>query len=228
MKALRFLFLFSVCVPVFAADVGYEVEVILFEDTTGVYNNVENWEATENTLRQAQQEADTETSETATKAKKGEYTLLKPDRFRLNKQAQRLVDHPDYNILLHTAWKQPGLDKPEAFAVPVNTASENDTSYITGSITLVMSRYLHIHADMHYYKPTPAITPSINFSDQSVPTTATGTPMQSYPVMFERRMRSRETHYIDHPMVGMIILATPFKIEPDDAPKKPAKGYRTL
>lgn len=230
MKALRLLILFFVLSPAYAGDVGYEVEVILFEDTTGVYDRVENWAATEETLLQAEKDRLEENpqEQKPRRANETDYTILQTDQYRLLKEAKRLAKHPDYNVLLHTAWKQEGLDRPEAFAIPVDTHSAKQASYLEGSIMLVMSRYLHIDADMHYYKPGPDQAPSLTFTDQQAPAAMTRSPMQSYPVMFDRRMRSREIHYIDHPMVGMIVLATPFKIETEGEAGKPTKGYETL
>ncbi|MDH3450858.1 MAG: peptidoglycan binding protein CsiV, partial [Gammaproteobacteria bacterium] len=37
--------------------------------------------------------------------------------------------------------------------------------------------------------------------------------MQSYPVRYHRRMRSSELHYIDHPLVGILILVTPVEVD---------------
>jgi hypothetical protein len=87
-----------------------------------------------------------------------------------------------------------------------------------------MSRYLHIDAELQYYKARSR--QFLNYTDHtSMDVTS---PYESYPVKFERRMRSREVHYIDHPLVGMIVLATPFKIEPETTPGKPANNYQTL
>ena len=33
-----------------------------------------------------------------------------------------------------------------------------------------------------------------------------------YPVQTHRRMRSKEIHYIDHPLIGILVLATPFEL----------------
>jgi hypothetical protein len=248
MKALCHLFsafLFvSASTAAFATDVGYEVEVIIFEDTTGVYNYAENWSLVKDDLarlkaeEQAKQPAD-RNKKPATAKHQAE--PMKAESFRLKSQAEKLLKHPDYRLLLHTAWKQPGLDRDLAFAVHVDSKTDQtdtrSSSHIAGDITLVMSRYLHVNADLQYQKPGQPVTApatanqprapgALVFSNQPPPLT-TVVPYESYPVMFERRMRSREIHYLDHPLVGMIVLATPFKIESKAPGTKPG-GYQTL
>ncbi|VAW63492.1 hypothetical protein MNBD_GAMMA11-1140 [hydrothermal vent metagenome] len=71
--------------------------------------------------------------------------------------------------------------------------------YVTGQVSLIMSRYLHFNVDLHYFKARQTETG--------------GKKYVSYPVFSERRMKSKEVHYIDHPMVGVIVLATPYKIK---------------
>jgi hypothetical protein len=34
---------------------------------------------------------------------------------------------------------------------------------------------------------------------------------KEYPIKSHRRMRSRELHYLDHPMVGILVMAMPVK-----------------
>jgi len=65
-----------------------------------------------------------------------------------------------------------------------------------------MSRYLHFKVDLLYTKPQ---FNNNNEIEDNV-----------YPVVNERRMRSREIHYIDHPLVGVVVLATPYKIKHKD------------
>ena len=57
----------------------------------------------------------------------------------------------------------------------------------------------------------------------------TGKLVQTYVEFTDtRRMRSREVHYIDHPLVGIIILATPFKISSDKGKTGAPGTYQTL
>jgi len=65
-----------------------------------------------------------------------------------------------------------------------------------------MSRYLHFNVDMKYIKPQ--LNESGEYNNIVI------------PILNERRMRSREIHYIDHPLVGVVVLATPYKIKTEE------------
>jgi len=260
-----------------AADIGYQVEVIIFEDTTGTYKHSEKWPETITTEEKKHDTNiinttltdDTKTINTTATDKKGvaddvittendkkdnidilnitetdneviEVSETKTDvaetvffkdidkeNYRLNKQAEKLEKHPDYRILVHKAWKQPGLDRENALPMKmINDINSEDSdsvakSYIDGEITLIMSRYLHINTNLIFHRliPEPFNTYS-NIDESSINS------FKDYPLFFERRMRSKEIHYIDHPLVGIIVLAIPFKIESEEAPQK--ETYKTI
>lgn len=88
-----------------------------------------------------------------------------------------------YRVLDHIAWQQPGLS--ESSAIPVRIQSPG---VLDGTITVTLSRFLHVYTDMQYS--------GAGLSE----------PVQ---IKAHRRMRSRELHYIDHPLIGMIISITP-------------------
>lgn len=123
---------------------------------------------------------------------------------------------------------------------------------LDGTIELVVSRYLHIHADLYYTRPVewdetimarggtagPAIdTPdgesmadgtsdgeaadagenAMPAAEEMAPAVARGPDNQamlSFPFHQSRRMRSGELHYLDHPLIGILVLVTPVE---DDA-----------
>jgi hypothetical protein len=66
------------------------------------------------------------------------------------------------------------------------------------------ARYLHLWADLTY-------TTRIATADNPTPT------LQRFRMKQHRRMRSGEIHYLDHPMFGVVVLATPY-----EPPKPPA------
>lgn len=217
-----------------AEEVGYEVEVIIFEDTTDTYAHSEIWQEEP---KASAEEASTQPQETV-KSGKDKYTFLSNDKFRLTNQAKKLSSNADYKVLYHRAWKQVGLDKDMAFPVHIDSrnpqsietlnapdTNDNATNYIDGSITLIMSRYLHINTNLMYHRQIPQ--EGQNFNDSTaIPSTSTG--YTDFPVKFERRMRSREVHYIDHPMVGIIVMATPYTILEKTTPTSPNRQYKSL
>lgn len=232
MRALSFLALCLLSTSALASDVGYEVEIILFEDVSGVFDHTEHWEAEAALVDK--QAPDALIKVEPREARADDYTLLKPDQYRLNRQAEKLEKHPDYRVLVHSAWKQKGLDRDQVFALPLDsrtTPAPEDAGaapgdYITGYITLIMSRYLHVQSKLHLVRPNQA-APVVQPAEGEFPVSQ---PLQTrtYTVNFERRMRSREVHYLDHPLVGLIVLATPFKIEPAEKPGTQPSTYETL
>ena len=210
--SLFFLFPFTLI----ADNVGYEVEVIIFEDLTDRSLNSEKWylakDDTINIINHVNK-----SSSNSKGFQDPVYEELSTEKSRLHDQIERLVKHNNYNILIHKAWKQTGLDPDKAFQILIDSRNlafktdmpaETRPPYITGDITLIMSRYLHINANLIYYKPQ-----IYTASDNTNPANITDTYYNQYPVIFERRMRSKEIHYIDHPLIGMIVLTVPFKVE---------------
>ena len=228
MKLLLKLMLLIYPIFIFASEVGYEVEVIIFEDLSNQYTNSEEWPITVNNNLIVNQSNHAPVTNDSIQAEYPDpnYENLSIEKSRLNEQLEKLKNNNNYNVLAHKIWKQTGLEAERAFPIHINSkdASSNITSptqslkdsatpvkmasTLTGTTTLIMSRYLHIKADLLYQRPIQLST------DEGSGNIFLDNPYKSYPVSFERRMRSKEIHYIDHPFIGMIILAVPFKLEP--------------
>lgn len=128
---------------------------------------------------------------------------------------------------------------------------------LDGTIELVVSRYLHLHADLYYTRavknweetvmarggherPAGDTPDDANADDQTAadkavdngeepvpaatevlapsPRVARGPDdeaMLSFPFSQSRRMRSGELHYLDHPLLGILVLVTPYEEEAD-------------
>jgi len=220
-KALTVITLLTTSFALYGAETGYEIELIIFEDATARYLSSEDW-AYNDTLRHAD---DTNTKNTPTSDP--EYKQIDWKSAKLAPNLEKLLNNSNYNVLLNTRWKQTGLDRNKAFEISLNSqlppAVNSDTEnqslnpsfapYITGTVKLIMSRYLHLNVNLQYHRPDIE-----NTADQA---------FHVYPVVDERRMRSKEIHYIDHPLVGIIVLATPYKILNHESSDKPAE-YKTL
>lgn len=100
---------------------------------------------------------------------------------------------------------------------------------LDGTVKLVVSRYLHLHADLyfttevHWRDREDAGTPpeSAHIEEAAAteaPTHITrgpeGRALLSYGFQQQRRMRSGELHYLDHPVIGLLVKVTPH--EPKD------------
>ena len=133
--------------------------------------------------------------------------LPSKDRY-LNKATKEMADSQLYKPLLHIAWRQPVLDKEQA--KPVHIRSQGNT--IDGLITLSLARYLHLDADILYHHKTANFTSD---NDQFAG-------IQTFRLKESRRMRSKELHYFDHPMFGMIVKITPYELpEPSPVADRP-------
>jgi len=210
----------------FATETGYEVELIIFEDTSSRYLKSEDWTYNDMLLH-----SDINSSASAQK-KDPEYTQLNWESAKLKSQFEKLSNNSNFKILINKRWKQTGLDRKETFNIPLNSMPEKETdvslqnvtqdiqqnlhvteSYITGNVKLIMSRYLHFNINLKYFKPQ-----TDNLGNRE---------LISYPIVNERRMKSREIHYIDHPLIGIVVLATPYKIKEENK-NKLGKDYKTL
>ncbi len=232
LRSLLILVISTIPFSLFASDTGYEVELIIFEDARARYQHSEDWSFNDTRNKVLLEQPQNQQKKGITDK---EYKQLEWSEASLAKNLERLDRNPNFRILVTKRWKQTGLSRDETFDIDIDsqqdgyvsakaeaegdsaadeTMSDSATpSYITGKVKLIMSRYLHFNVDLEYFRP------AMDENSESV--------YRKFPVISERRMRSKETHYIDHPLVGVIVLATPYKIEdPENA--KTVQEYRTL
>lgn len=147
------------------------------------------------------------------------------------------IERSEEGVLFHGVWWQPFIqnDTRETPAILIKAGKQyGDHAELEGSVSFKLSRYLHIStnlwlsefaapapdsADAPVRSPWPALPPS---PDQPVLSDASDVTLPLEPVIAEshlpsqvilikqaRRMRSEETHYIDHPKLGIIVRITP-------------------
>jgi len=241
----------------------YDVEVILFENLDPAARASEHWpesvelETDERTIEIGQPwpgpipaEYDPARS----------FKPLPAAKYQLNEQARKIDESPTRRLLLHTAWRQPGMPQDTALKVhfrreipavaePAPTPEGEQTltgahpgvppeaGELEGLIQVILARYLHVKADIVFRPetPPPSLDESLPEGFQPLPAnrfTDTGTetppPAEDSPEdaaliapvttpravvyhlnQMRRRMRSRELHYLDHPVLGMLIRITP-------------------
>ena len=237
-----------------AEDVRYyDFEIIIFESLDEAGKISEAWK----------QDALIETPEAVVtlgkpypgpmpKEYKPKYTFkyLLKKTYRLTQEAKLLEENENYRILMHTAWRQPGM--PEETALPirlhkefivtkqpqqapvttdpdmpaVNLPTPRDSlpsaplqtrTVLDGYLKIVLSRYLHANFDLVYSTGLPLV-PTTNtirtLADEEDDTKAINEPViVNYRLQQTRKMRSKEVHYIDHPVIGVVILAWPVLLE---------------
>ena len=193
--------------PALAAAVEYDFELIIFEDTSGRYVNSEQWQ---HELRSAETGSlpSTQAPSRTTAANSKAANIRSIKGIGLEKYARKLKASSRYNVLAHKAWRQSGLDQKEAVDIPIDsrtdgvkTTQAGKGNNIHGSIRIVLARYLHIYTDLIYQQPRKEAAPA--WYDQE------SRRYRQYPIKSHRRMRSKELHYLDHPMVGILVMAMP-------------------
>ena len=201
------------------------------------------------------------------------FRRLNSDELKLNDDADRIDKASDLELLEHFGWRQPGLADDQAVAVKVsipakvmhesedaatanNTVASGDTPQpaepprLEGTLKLILSRYLHIDADLLYREPlksdempgTSAVTTPVT-NDATTTPLNTAAPVHQpdlfmlaehaganenqalyhvYRMQQSRRMRSGELHYLDHPVFGLVVKVTPYE-PPAPAPVQELK-----
>ena len=214
------LLLLLTVISVHAETTRYNVEIVIFEDTYGRYINSEQWPI----IHHPEDEFTIETKSTKSEIKKKK---LRDDKIMelthhandaLSKHVTRLNKSDRYNVLLHKSWQQTGLDDTDAISIQVDTSGTKKTdrenqvlkSSVQGSLKLVLGRYLHIHTDLLYKR--------LNNTDKQTAPALNSNIFSEFKIQSQRRMRSNELHYIDHPLVGILVLVKP--IEQPEAAKK--------
>ena len=169
---------------------------------------------------------------------KQSFKLLAAEDLLLQEEMASLKGTEQYKVLLHTGWRQPGMPKDKAFSVnfkhaiaeitddensnagiagPAEQASTaqaataeptNTIGNLQGVIKIVLSRYLHTDVELVYKKK--ADTDLVNRFDADYLENRAGK-SNVYYLKQNRRMRSKELHYIDHPVIGVLLKITPSK-----------------
>jgi hypothetical protein len=190
----------------------YDVEIIIFEDAHARYLRSEIWD--QKTKTNKQQSVRTKTS----KINATGFKSIKPAI--LKKQYNRINSSSEYNVLFYGAWRQAGLDKSEAFEIDINKLKSRHTdkseNTLTGTFKLVLARYLHIYNQLNYQRKRTETTGSAENEKSSAALNNDMVPSNGlYPLNSHARMRSKELHYIDHPLVGMLIQINPVEKSKD-------------
>ena len=170
------------------------------------------------------------------------YTLLPEEEFRLKTEFSRLQRNPGLQPEIHLAWRQPVSNQKEAQLLYLRTpyTAEQDKTEIEkertaklatgteifnglglvapaeppdleGTIRISVSRYLHVELDLlRRIRPAAPYTSYEQSFEGGF--TEQAQPYNRYRMQAHRRMRSGELHYIDHPLMGVLIKITPYEL----------------
>jgi len=128
-----------------------------------------------------------------------------------------------------------GPSTPFGSGMFVPSRRETKVYPLDGTVTLAVSRYLHVYASLHYTatvdwqarirarsrdtatddgdgggdgpanNPLPAVARNLQ-----------GEAVLSYPLQQKRRMRSATLHYLDHPVLAILVYVEPVERVPED------------
>lgn len=99
--------------------------------------------------------------------------------------------------------------------------------WLSGTLKLSVSRYLHMEADLHMKlrktkqevieeSPPPesgGFGSFFGIAKEPTPIMIERPVLQDYRLFETRRMRSKEIHYFDHPLMGIVVKVTPYEFD---------------
>lgn len=205
---------------VYAQNEGrwYQVELLIFKRNPAAISTNEIWRNDIELSYPSNTRYITETVDKSTHELGGHnYTLRRDENF---------------TVLFHKAWQQQMWGKEESPALVIRGGqSFGDHKELEGTIKIHIGRYLHLSTDLWLSQfQYPSETNVEQYSEwprlPSLPSTSNDASNQQYQYLFndgprpasiitlreKRRMRSKETHYIDHPHMGILVRMLPLKI----------------
>ena len=166
------------------------------------------------------------------------YIELNSSAYQLTSEVEKISESKTQRVIFHTAWRQPGLDKDlslpihfkrEIPAAPVIEDEKNiehnaeqttpvivktTPSILEGILRVTLARYLHLEAELTFQDKLPEVIKTDNpFSILDNENKRETIKKQGviHVKQERRRIRSNETHYLDHPVLGILIRITPYE-----------------
>ncbi|WP_323844070.1 CsiV family protein [Microbulbifer magnicolonia] len=221
------------------AGTTFEIEMIAFERPQGMERSRESWPAAPR-LQYPSRWVDFTTAD-------GEALVLSPAPTRLDNKVAALRRGGE-RVLFHKAWRQVLQQKRNAPAILVSGGdSFSGHNRLEGSVTLSVSRYLHLSTNLWLsdfgnaqagsgillpQRPQVTLDEPLELMGTGGPVTsaaigpaATEDPQVVYAsrvaqLQQERRMRSGELHYLDHPAFGILIEVRTVEQQEEDTAGK--------
>ena len=163
--------------------------------------------------------------------------VLSRKHYKLADSAANLRYSPNYRLLAHFGWTQRSLSR--RYALPIKITADNMSGGLLpeGELKLSVSRFLHLQVNLAASQCEPLSRPSTDAQPQTEPAVtdkvldqklAQGITPESavtaesrissagkcinkvYRFKQNRRMRSKELHYLDNPVYGLLVYVTPF------------------
>lgn len=146
-----------------------------------------------------------------------EFSLLAPNERLLNPHAAT-VSKGGYSLLYHQAWRQMIYGRKTHIAIN-GGKTFNGHQELEGSIALSVGQYLRIQTNLwltqfvpvgsNVTETWPKLPPQPNMANNEGETNQDYLIKRIVKLNQERSMRSNEIHYIDHPLLGIIVKIVP-------------------
>ena len=197
--------------PAGASERWFTVEMIVFDDLRGEGLHAEHWPAEPG-------EPSVAGSIELERLPGGQpdgaahaFRLVNRSELSLTGVRNSLRRSANYRPLLHEAWRLPGV--PHDAARPAHVSARladsgvdgdgGERPTVRGTVKVSLARYLRVDLDLLYIRAASGDATA----PEAVPT--------RFRLASERRMRSRELHYIDHPLFGVLVWIEPLRTEPE-------------
>jgi hypothetical protein len=124
----------------------------------------------------------------------------------LGREAARLRTSRSFDVVWHGAWVQPvpGRTQPLPVLFQAGPRSGERWAY-EGTVAVTLGRFLHLHADL-WSEADEMPVDQLPHGAFGPPRAANASRERTYQRLNEqRRMRSSEVHYLDHPRFGILV-----------------------
>ena len=162
------------------------------------------------------------------------FNILAINERKLNSQAAAIAKSGSYTLLFHQAWRQMIYARNTNIFIS-GGKTFNGHQELEGSIGLSVAQFLKLQTNLWLTKFAPRNTTSPTTSTSATASIVSTTPEENWPelpslsnfeintsdqpldyvttrivkITQQRSMRSIEVHYIDHPLLGIIIKIIP-------------------
>ncbi len=136
------------------------------------------------------------------------YRILTAEELELTNTANRLEQLDVYTPLIHGGWVQEG--QPEEDAIPFELSLLGGFNPL-GTIQLHVNRFLHVTVALRYQsdRPPGELLRPVGHTLEEI------TFPPRYTLHIQRRTRSNQVHFFDHPAFGVLVLVRPAPEEPE-------------
>jgi len=169
-------------------DATYDIEVLVFENKSAETHGEELF------------------ADGSVSAIRGLEKAVTPDEMATGPAYLKTVVAPilekdgNYRILSYAFWQQTVDNRPKSTVRPIRLAGAN-AAELEGMVRFYMSRFLHLEVNILYR-----------------PQSSEGTALAYYRIGEQRRIKTQETSYFDHPKFGVLVRVNPAE-KPEETTK---------